>query len=49
MALDKKMLVFSNVYTALLAIALGAVIATSAFVALMCLAQYSTFFKIAQI
>lgn len=34
-----------NLYTALLAIAVGAVLATAGFVAYMCYTQYGTFFK----
>ena len=34
----------SNLYTAILAIALGAVVATSAFVAIQCYTQYNTIF-----
>jgi len=34
----------SNLYTAILAVALGVVVATSAFVAFECLSQYKTIF-----
>jgi len=34
----------SNLYTAILAVALGVVVATSAFVAFQCFAQYKTIF-----
>lgn len=37
----------SNVYTALLAFACAAVLATSAFVAYVCYSQYETIFKVA--
>jgi hypothetical protein len=36
----------SNLYTVLLMIAFGVVLATAAFVAYMCYSQYHTFFKI---
>jgi biopolymer transport protein ExbB/TolQ len=39
-----KALVPSNLYTAILAVALGIVLATSAFVAFQCFTQYKTIF-----
>jgi hypothetical protein len=36
----------SNVYTAILALAFAAILATAVFVALKCLAQYGTIFSI---
>jgi hypothetical protein len=36
----------SNLYTVILALALGAVAASAAFVAYICYSQYSTIFKI---
>ncbi len=39
-----KVSVPSNLYTAILAIALGVVVATSAFVAIQCYTQYHTIF-----
>jgi hypothetical protein len=39
---------FSNVYTAMLALALGAVCATAALVAFKCFVQYETIFRIAR-
>lgn len=36
----------SNAYTAYLALALGVVIASAAYVAFMCFTQYGTIFKI---
>ena len=38
----------SNVYTAMLALALGAVCATAALVAFKCFVQYETIFRIAR-
>ena len=42
----KKVIAISDVYTAVLAIATGTVIATAVFVAIKCLADYGTIFKI---
>ena len=42
----KKVIVISDVYTAVLALATGAVIATAVFVAIKCLMDYETIFKI---
>jgi hypothetical protein len=36
----------SNLYTAILALALGAVVASAAFVVYMCYSQYNTVFRI---
>lgn len=41
-----KVVVPSNLYTVILALAFGVVIATAAFVAYMCYFQYGTIFKI---
>jgi len=46
---SKKMVVFSDIYTALLALALGVVCGTAAFVTFKCLAQYETILKIVQV
>jgi len=45
----KKIVVISNIYTALLALALGAVCGAAVFVAFKCLTQYEVIFKIAQV
>ena len=45
----KKMVAISNIYTALLALALGAVCGAAVFVAFKCLTQYETIFKIVQV
>ena len=42
----KKVTVPDNLYTVILAVALCAVLATSAFVAYQCYSQYGTIFKI---
>jgi hypothetical protein len=39
-----KIAVPSNLYTAILAVAFGAVLATAAFVAIQCYSQYGTIF-----
>ncbi len=44
----RKISVSSNVYTAMLALALGAVCATSLLVAFKCFVQYGTIFRIAR-
>ena len=41
-----KVAASSNLYTIILALALGAVAASAAFVAYMCYSQYDTIFKI---
>ncbi len=41
-----KATVFSNLYTAILALALGVVVVTAVFVAYKCYFQYNTIFKI---
>ena len=46
---SRKIPIFSNIYTALLALALGAVGATAGFVVFKCLTQYETILKIVQI
>ncbi|HNY79013.1 MAG TPA: hypothetical protein PLU87_12775 [Sedimentisphaerales bacterium] len=43
-----KLSVPSNLYTAILAVALGAVVATAAFVAFQCYSQYGTIFGMPQ-
>ncbi len=43
---SKKISVPDNVYTAILAVAVAAVLATAGFVAYLCLNQYETLFKI---
>ena len=43
---DKKSIAPSNLYTIILALALGIVLATAAFVAYKCHFQYGTIFKI---
>ena len=45
----RRMAVISNIYTALLALALGSVCGTAAFVAFKCLMQYDTILKIVQV
>ena len=45
----KKTVALSDLYTALLALALGAVCSTAAFVALRCLVQYETVLKIVEV
>jgi len=42
----KKVIVPSNIYTAILALAFAVVLATTAFVAYTCYSQYGTIFKI---
>jgi len=42
----RKITVPSNLYTVILALAVGVVLATAAFVAYKCYLQYGTFFKI---
>lgn len=44
---SKKVKPTANVYTAMLAIATVSVVATAAYVAIACLAQYGTVFKVA--
>jgi hypothetical protein len=44
----RKVNTSSNVYTAMLALALGAVCATAALVAFKCFVQYGTIFRIAR-
>ena len=45
---SSKLSVPSNLYTAILAVALGAVVATTAFVAFQCYSQYGTIFGMPQ-
>ena len=47
MSPGKKSVAMSNLYTAILALAVGVVIATAAFVAYKCFNDYETIFKIA--
>ena len=48
MSPGKKIIAPSNLYTAVLALATGVVLATAVFVAYKCFADYGTIFKIAE-
>ena len=47
MAPKKKNFAVNDLYTALLALAVGAVLATAVFVAVKCIMDYGTIFKVA--
>ena len=49
MAANKKTGAISNVYTAILALVTGTVLATAVFVAMKCMTDYDTIFKIVEV